>query len=136
MAKPVPMPEYHTSIIAQKSDMDMFGHVNNAVWVQWIQEVATRHWNSATSAEMQARWLWMVVRHEIDYHANIGEGEEAKAHTWVEDPPKGALFERHMSFHNAAGKKLLTSLSRWVLIDQKRMRPARVPQEIIALFLG
>ena len=46
--------------------IDVMGHVNNAVWVQWIQDMATAHWDAAAREEDQARFVWLVVRHEID----------------------------------------------------------------------
>ena len=31
------------------SDIDELGHVNNAVWARWIQDVATVHWRAVAA---------------------------------------------------------------------------------------
>ena len=42
-------------IVAQPADIDELGHVNNAVWVRWIQEVAVAHWQAAADpADVEA----------------------------------------------------------------------------------
>ena len=40
------MNEFEKSITAQPDDIDELGHVNNAAWVRWIQEMATAHWRA------------------------------------------------------------------------------------------
>jgi hypothetical protein len=39
------MTRYTTRITAGPDDIDELGHVNNAVWVKWIQDVAVAHWH-------------------------------------------------------------------------------------------
>ena len=80
------------------SDIDELGHVNNAVWVQWIQEVALAHWYSVADPAHQDAYIWVVVRHEIDYLRAAFDGETLTGRTWVGEAPKGARFDRHMEF--------------------------------------
>lgn len=49
------------------SDIDEHGHVNNVVYLRWVQEAAAAHWRAAATASQQAAVSWFVVRHEIDY---------------------------------------------------------------------
>ena len=53
-------------LVVPDSAIDANGHVNNVVYVRWIQDMATSHWASRQPAEDQARWAWIVLRHEID----------------------------------------------------------------------
>lgn len=64
-------------------DFDAHGHVNNAVYLRWAQEIAVRHWSAAASGALQRRWLWIVLRHEIDYRDPILPGDRAEARTWL-----------------------------------------------------
>ncbi|HNV30640.1 MAG TPA: thioesterase, partial [Cyclobacteriaceae bacterium] len=57
--------DFSISIIVQSTEIDDMAHVNNVVYVRWIQEVATAHWNSLAKAEVQQKYLWVVLRHEI-----------------------------------------------------------------------
>ena len=85
-------------ITAQPSDIDELGHVNNAVWVRWIQDMATAHWQAVAPQDAIDRYIWVVTRHEIDYLGNVGVGETVTGHTWISEPPKGARFWRNVRF--------------------------------------
>ncbi|MBK7283024.1 MAG: acyl-CoA thioesterase [Sphingomonadales bacterium] len=129
------MREFSLEIIPSAADIDELGHVNNAVWVRWMQDVATAHWNAVASSEHIAKWIWVVVRHEIDYAGNIGVGETVTARTWISDPPKGARFDRNMEFTNAAGMVVVRSRTTWAIVNRASGRIARVPREVAASFM-
>ena len=59
--------------------IDIYDHVNNAVWVRWMEEVATAHWDQIAPPEHREAYAWLVTRHEIDYRGNIREGEQCEA---------------------------------------------------------
>ena len=84
--------------------IDELGHVNNAVWVRWIQEIAVAHWEAVAPPEHLAAHVWVVTRHEIDYRGNVRAGETVTGETWVPAPPKGARFDRHVRFTGDDGK--------------------------------
>lgn len=126
----------HTlTFTAGREHIDVLGHVNNAVWVQWMEAIATSHWESIASPEQQAAFVWVVTRHEIDYRGNIREGESVTAETFVPDAPRGARFDRRVDFRNSAGKVIVSARTQWVLIEQASGRIQRVPAEMAALFL-
>ena len=129
-------PIFTHAITARPEHIDELGHVNNAVWVQWIQQVALAHWYSVAAAEHQERYLWVVVRHEIDYLRAALEGEMVTGRTWVGEAPRGARFDRHMEFTGEDGKVKVRAITQWAIIDQASGRPIRVPPEVIAPFLS
>ena len=114
--------------------IDELGHVNNAVWVDWIQQIATSHWAAVASPEHQDQYIWVVTRHEIDYRGNIGLGERATAQTFIPASPKGAQFDRCVEFRNSAGKVIVSARSTWALIDKASGRLLRVREEIATPF--
>ena len=114
--------------------IDMMGHVNNAVWVQWMEEVATAHWQADALPEHASAFAWVVTRHEIDYRGNIRAGESVTAVTVIPNPPQGARFERHIDFRNSAGKVIVSARSAWAMIEVASGRLARVRAEIAAPF--
>lgn len=121
---------------ATPADIDELGHVNNAVWVRWIQELAVAHWAAVASAEQQAAYVWVVTRHEIDYRGNVAVGETVIGETWVPEPPKGARFDRHVRFAGADGKVTVEAVTTWALLDRATGRLLRVRPEIAAPFVG
>ena len=128
-------PVFEHRITAKPDHIDELGHVNNAVWVQWIQEVALAHWYSIADPAHQDDYIWVVVRHEIDYLRAVEDGETVTGRTWVGEAPKGARFDRHMEFVGEDGKIRVRARTTWAIIDKTAGRPIRVPPEVIAPFL-
>ena len=129
-------PVFTLTLTAAPEHIDELGHVNNAVWVQWIQEVALAHWYSVADPAHQDAYIWVVVRHEIDYLRAVNVGETVTGRTWVGEAPKGARFDRHMEFVGEDGKVKVRAVTQWAIIDQASGRPIRVPPEVIAPFMG
>ena len=115
--------------------IDVMGHVNNAVWVQWMEAVATRHWETYGAPEHVAAYAWVAVRHEIDYRGNIREGEIAVAETFIPAGPNGAKFDRRIDFSNATGKVIVSARTTWAMIEIATGRLKRVPEDVSAPFL-
>lgn len=129
------MTRFTRTITATPDDIDVLGHVNNAVWVKWIQDVAVAHWDAIATPEQQDAYFWVVTRHEIDYRGNVKAGETVIAETWVPEPPRGARFDRHMRFLGADGKVRVEAKTTWALIEKASGRLMRVPAEMAAPFL-
>ena len=128
------MSRFTLSITAEAGDIDELGHVNNAVWVQWIQRIATAHWDAVAPADHKLAYMWVVTRHEIDYRASVVSGETVTGETWVETPPKGARFDRYVRFVGADGRVKLDAVTTWALLDRATGRLLRVREDIAAPF--
>jgi acyl-CoA thioester hydrolase len=128
-------PVFELAVTARPEHIDELGHVNNAVWVQWIQEVALAHWYSVADPAHQDDYIWVVVRHEIDYLRAAFAGETLTGRTWVGEAPKGARFDRHMIFVGEDGKVRVRAVTVWAIIDKASGRPIRVPPEVVAPFM-
>ncbi len=82
------MTPFTMTFTAQPSDIDELGHVNNAVWVRWIQDIAVAHWHAVADPAHHDRYIWVVTRHEIDYRGNVVAGDTVTAETWVANRPR------------------------------------------------
>jgi acyl-CoA thioester hydrolase len=123
------------SFTARAEHIDVMGHVNNAVWVQWMEAIATAHWEADAAPEHVAAYAWVVTRHAIDYRGNVTAGQSVTAHTFIPAGPTGARFDRLVEFRNAAGKTIVSAKSTWALIDRASGRVVRVPADVAARFL-
>lgn len=129
------MARFSIRITAGPGDIDVLGHVNNAVWVAWIQDIAVAHWDSLVTAQEREALVWVVTRHEIDYRGNVRAGETVTAETWVPAPPRGARFNRHVRFLGADGKVRVEAVTSWALLDRTSGRLLRVPAALAERFL-
>ncbi len=130
------MSNRHTlSFTAGPEHIDELGHVNNAVWVGWVQDIATAHWSAVAAPAHQAAYVWVVTRHEIDYRGNIGLGESVTAETFIPQPPTGARFDRRVDFRDRNGRLIVSARTTWAIIDRASGRIIRVPKVVAEPFL-
>ena len=124
--------EYPITIL--QSDIDEQGHVNNIVYLKWVQDVAIAHWTSVANKEMQETNLWVVSRHEIDYLKSAYIHSKLIAKTWVTDP-QGAKSERYVTIMDAETETIYAKIkTTWYLLDFKTKRPKRIDAEIVNAF--
>ncbi len=129
------MNRFSLSFTARPEHIDENGHVNNAVWVRWMEDLATAHWMADADPAHVAAFAWVVTRHEIDYRGNIREGEEVEGLTEIREGPSGARFDRYFTFTDARGKALVRARTTWAMIDRETGRVMRIPAEVAAPFL-
>jgi acyl-CoA thioester hydrolase len=123
------------TFIAQPEHIDENGHVNNTVWLKWMEDLATAHWLRDAEPEHVAAYAWFVLRHEIDYRGNVGLGDGVEGVTEIKDPPSGARFDRHFTFTDANGRELVRARTTWAMIDRGTGKLMRVPKKVSAPFL-
>ncbi len=130
-----PQPNRFTkTYVAQAQHIDELGHVNNSVWVQWIQDMSTSHWEAVARPEDREKFFWVVVRHEIDYRGNIAEGERVTGTTCIPGEARGAKSVREVEFTGETGKPIVSAKTTWAMLDRETGRLARVRPEVLAPF--
>lgn len=132
----MPTPRRHRErYLVTPEDIDDLGHVNNLVYLRWVQRVATAHWTTAAPPEDRAALVWVVVRHEIDYLKAAVEGDEVEAVTWVEEW-RGATSDRRTELRRGSdGEVLARARTMWCALDRASGRPRRIPREMTRPFL-
>ncbi|QFU30054.1 thioesterase family protein [Brevundimonas sp. Bb-A] len=114
--------------------IDANGHVNNVVYVGWLQDVGTAHWNARFDEATRAHWSWVALRHEIDYLRAIEPNATGvMARTWVGDP-QGPRFNRYVRIEDGQGRLCAQGVSEWCLVDAATLRPHRIPPPMVAVF--
>ncbi|MGV6820311.1 MAG: acyl-CoA thioesterase [Parvularcula sp.] len=120
--------------IVLAEEIDELGHVNNAVYVRWLQDIAVQHWMAAASPQMVERFVWVCRRHEIDYRTPLFAGERVCVTTWVGDY-QGAKFDRHVDIRKAgADAWSVRAKTTWVMLDRASGKPKRILGEVAELF--
>jgi len=121
-------------IPVQPGDIDEQNHVNNTVYLRWVQDVATAHWRAVASSKAQQTIGWVVLRHEIDYKGPATLGDEVVLRTWVGKATR-LTFERFTEIRrNRDGRLLSEARTLWCPIDAQSGRPVRVSEEVRSQF--
>ncbi|PQJ80885.1 acyl-CoA thioesterase [Polaribacter porphyrae] len=124
---------FKVKIKIESIDIDNLNHVNNAVYVKWMDNVAREHWAFLTKDNPLEEFIWVVSRHEIDYKNEAFLGDEITAKTWVGNT-RGVTSERFIEFYK--GTVLLAkSRTVWVLLNATTFKPARIRENILNLLL-
>ena len=125
---------FEQRVVVHSSDLDERQHVNNVVYVRWVQDVAIAHWQAVASQQDQSELAWVALRHEIDYVSPAFLGEEIVVRTWV-GLAERLSFERLTEIRRAKDDTLLANArTLWCPVDARSGRPKRVSAAIRALF--
>jgi acyl-CoA thioester hydrolase len=124
---------YELRVTALAGDIDDLGHVNNTVYLRWVQEVAVAHWRVLASPEQQTEMVWMVVRHEIDYKRGAKVNDEIILKTWI-GTAEGLRFDRHTEILNVDRQPLAIARTVWIPVDPVTQRPKKVSSEVRRMF--
>ncbi|MFN3555223.1 MAG: acyl-CoA thioesterase [Bacteroidales bacterium] len=126
---------FEYKLFVEPEHIDELNHVNNVVYVQWIQDAAVKHWNHVAPADIREEFVWFIVRHEIDYKASAKPGDELLIRTFVLNASV-VSSDRRVQIYRASDMQLLVeSKTTWCLINKQTQRPARITDSIKALFL-
>jgi len=115
-------------------DIDEQNHVNNTVYLRWVQDIATAHWRAVASSKAQKVIGWVVLRHEIDYKGPATLGDEVVLCTWVGEATR-LTFERFTEIRRKSDGQLLSQArTLWCPIHAQTGRPVRVSADVRAQF--
>jgi acyl-CoA thioester hydrolase len=129
-----PRPPFDQLREVQREDIDAQGHVNNVVYLAWVNDIAIAHWASLTDDAARARLIWVALRHEIDYKAEALLGDTVRVRTWT-GAARGLRYARHTQIFRDADHTLLAeALTYWCPMDAATRKPTRPSADITALF--
>jgi acyl-CoA thioester hydrolase len=115
------------------ADIDHMGHVNNSVYLKWVQEAVVRYWEGVAPAEAVGRHLWVALKHEIEF----------RRPTFLEDVVVADVIAERVQGARALfttvirrGEEVLAEVkSTWCCLDATSMRPARLAKDVVSRFL-
>lgn len=122
---------FYLPIKVAPEDIDELNHVNNIVYLRYVQEAAIGHWKTVPQ-EIASQIVWMARRHEIDYLKQAFLGDDLIIKTWV-DTFVGVKSFRHCEIMRG-DEVLARSITHWVALDAQTLRPKRITEEIVKQF--
>ncbi|MCG9973274.1 acyl-CoA thioesterase [Christiangramia crocea] len=126
---------YEKKLIVQKQHLDKQDHVNNVQYVQWVQDVAEEHWKKRATQEQLKKYIWVVVRHEINYKKEAFLGDNISLQTYVGKATHVTSI-RHVLIKNSDTDKLLAEAkTSWCLLDASTKKPSKISEELKRVFL-
>lgn len=117
----------------EPADIDDMGHVNNAVYLQWVQEAVVDYWRSVAPPDAVARHIWVALKHEITYLKPTFLDDSVVAEVVAEKVEGARAFFLTVL---KRGEEVLSEIqSCWCCLDAATQRPARLAGDVISRFL-
>jgi acyl-CoA thioester hydrolase len=134
MAESNPIYSYEFTVSATAVDRN--GHVNNVMYVQWMQDVAVHHYDAigGTAPMRAAGATWVVREHRIEYLRPAFAGEQIVVQTWVVDIRRVRSLRRYRFVRKSDGRLLARGETDWVFVDVRTGRPRKIPEEVASVF--
>ncbi len=127
------MTMFRHQIAIEPADIDQMGHVNNAVYLKWVQDAVVDYWQSIAPPDAVARHLWVALKHEITYLKPTFLQDNVVAEVIAERVEGARAFFRTVL---RRGEDVLSEVqSCWCCLDAVTQRPARLAREVIGRFL-
>jgi acyl-CoA thioester hydrolase len=121
----------------QEEDLDELGHVNNAVYLNYIETAAREHAlrEGFGLGDFKAHGVIPIVRsHHITYYKPALHGDTLLISTEIKKV-SGPKAVRHNQVRHEQTKELLAeAITEWVWLDVESLRPKRVPKAIREAF--
>lgn len=118
-------------------EMDVLGHVNNAVYLNYLEHAAIEHTQSLGFDHARLRDLggqFVVRRHEIDYLGEALAGDELRITTWPEQMSGARAMRAYQIANAATGKRVVAARTLWAWVDLRTFAPRPIPREILLAF--
>lgn len=125
---------FHFPIKVLPEDIDFMGHVNNARYLNWVQDAVLAHWQKVAPAEEVAAKAWVALKHEITYRKPAFLDDAVIAQTVLERYNGARAF-----YHTviSRGEDVLAEVqSSWCCIDAETLRPARIGEHLREFFFA
>ena len=118
-------------LTVSNNEIDHLNHINNIIYIQWVLKAAELHWAKLSTDTINKKYVWVVLRHEIDYFLSGKLGDEIIIKTWI-GASSGAKSERFVEIKK--GNKLLAKAkTTWCLLAIDSMKVVRIPSEILSI---
>jgi acyl-CoA thioester hydrolase len=115
-----------------EDDLDDRAHVNNVVYLRWVQDAAAAHWLRLAPEGAHEEIAWVALRHEIDYLSPAVLGDPLTIRTWV-GVADGLSFERFTEIRRQGDERVLArARTLWCPVDARTGKPRRVSDDIRA----
>lgn len=127
------MQSHRQPVSIEPDDIDHMGHVNNSVYLKWVQEAVSSYWRRIAPAEAVRRHLWVALSHNIVYRRPAFLGDDIEAMVITE-----RVHGCRASFRTLIkrGEEVLAEVrSSWCCLDAGSRRPARPGREVVRRFL-
>ena len=120
---------FDLKIQVQPAHIDVLGHVNNVMYIQWMQDVAEAHIEAlglGLAQYLELKHAMVAVEHHVQYRKAAFEGEEVILRTWLNDINALYSFRQYAFYCPKDQSILFVGNTKWACIEIATGRPKRM----------
>ena len=128
---------YQHRLTVVPENIDMQGHVNNLVYLRWMQDAAVAHSHEQGWGREEYEKLgcgWVVRSHQIDYALPAFEGDKILVLSWLCEFRKATCVRRYRILREEDSALLAHAETSWAFINMQKRLPSRIPAEVLDSF--
>lgn len=125
---------YEFRVEATPADVDRNGHVNNVVYIQWMQDAAIAHARASgcTKASQAAGATWVVRTHHVEYLSPAFAGDKITILTWPANFQRVRSLRKYKFVRAKDHALIARAETDWVFVNATTGRPQSIPPEVRA----
>lgn len=126
---------FTSEFAVSEKETDQNRHVNNVVYVRWMQDMAEMHSGASGATETMKSLdrIWVVRSHKIEYLNPAFAGDLVEASTWVKSFRRVRAVRGSRFVRKSDGKILAQGETEWICINALNGKPCSIPEEIMNL---
>ncbi len=124
---------YKYKFRVKPEDIDALDHVNNVVYLKWVNDISEKHWGILSNPELDKKYFWVAIRHEIDYIQPAFLNDGITVYTWI-GKTGGVRSIRHVHIYRE-NELLVKAQTTWCLMNMKTKKITRIGKEITDILL-
>jgi len=131
------MQKYKTQLRVRHYELDTLGHVNNAVYQNYLEQAAIEHLEQFGFSLQRYRELggvFVMRRMAIEYLRPSLAGDTLEIVTWIDNMGRARTIRHYEIYRQGEDAPLVTAEALWVWVDLEKMRPKPIPKVFLELF--
>ena len=129
---------YQTVRRVYYADIDEYQHVNNAVYLSYLEQATIDAYADIgfdLPQLLELGGLFVVRRHDVEYLHPAKYGDRLDIATWIGELTGGGVL-RHTTLRDQDGELCIRAQTRWVWIDLASRKPAEMPADLLEALAG
>ena len=120
---------FDLDIQVEEHHIDVLGHVNNVVYMQWMQDVATAHVDAlglGLKQYLELKHAMVAVEHHVQYRKAAFLHEKIVLRTWLDDINALYLSRQYMFYRPADQAIVFAAQTKWACVEIATGKPKRL----------
>lgn len=122
----------YTDIIVRGYHLDGYQHVNNARYLEFLEEARWGHFNRHLEEGViaQNNWMFVIVNININYRYPAVVGDILRIETFMKEIKSRSAMAQQLIYRKSDGQAIADATVTFVLVDRATQRAIAIDDEV------